>query len=185
MIWSGTTHVGMGLAVSSSGTTYVVARYSPPGNYVGQSPAQGANSGSVQKPTHGKRQRPGQRHSGSARKPTNGRQQWPGQRDSSPTHHGNHGGMQPPFYGPGYVGMQSPSPYQPFPPPGSSWNGLPGSYSPPLPQSGILGPHEFNRWMTDPNLRYSPYNPLGPLVNPGIHRASDTRSASTGCCIIL
>jgi len=179
MIWSGTTHMGMGLAISSSGTTYVVARYSPPGNYVGQSPAQGANSGGVQKPTQGRRRRPGQRDNGGARRPINGRQQWPGQRDSSPTHHGSHGGMQPPFHGPGCGGIQSPSPYQPFPP-RPSWNGLPDSSSPPLPQSGIFGPHEFNRWLTDPHLRYSPYNPLGPLVDP-----MPPDSAPTRCCIIL
>lgn len=179
MIWSATTHVGIGLAISPSGTTYVVARYSPPGNYVGQLPAQGANSRGVQKPTPGGRQQPDQRGNGGARKSTNGRQQRPGQRDGSPTHHGNHDGMQPPFYGPGFGGLQSPSPYQPFPP-RPSWYGLPDSPSPPLPQSGILGPHEFSRWLTDPHLRYSPYNPLGPLVDP---MPSD--SAPTRCCVIL
>lgn len=179
MIWSATTHVGMGLAVSSSGTTYIVARYSPPGNYVGQSPAQSANSGGVQTPTQGRRQRPGQRGRGSARKPMNVRQQWPSQRDSSPMHHGNHGAMQPPFYEFGYGGMQSPSPHQPFPP-RPSWNGLSGSSPPPPPQSGILGPHEFNRWMTDPHLRHSPYNPLGPLLDPML-----PNPASTRCCVIL
>ena len=155
----------MGLAVSSSGTTYVVALYSPPGNLVGQSPAQGTNG--VQ-PTQGKRRRPGQQASGGARRPIHSRQHWPGQRDS-PMHHGDH---------------QSPWPFQSHPP-GSNGNLLPGAYSPPPPQSGILGPHEFNRWLTDPHLRYSPYNPLGPLVNPGIHQASATHSTSTGCCIIL
>lgn len=38
MIWKTSTHVGMALAVSESGATYVVARYSPPGNFVGQTP---------------------------------------------------------------------------------------------------------------------------------------------------
>lgn len=179
MIWSATKQVGMGLAISSSGTTYVVARYSPPGNYVGQSPAQGTTSESVQTPIQGRRRRPGQRDGGGARKPVNDRQQWPGQRDSGPTHHGNHDWMQPPFYGLDYGGTQSPSPYQPFPP-RPSWNGLPGSHSPPLPQSGVLGPHEFNRWLTDPHLRYSPYNPLGPLVDPMLPDDPPTK-----CCIIL
>jgi hypothetical protein len=40
MIWSTTTHVGMAFAVSSSGALYVVARYSPPGNVLGESPQQ-------------------------------------------------------------------------------------------------------------------------------------------------
>ena len=38
MIWSTTTEVGMARAVSSSGKEYVVARYSPPGNWVGSFP---------------------------------------------------------------------------------------------------------------------------------------------------
>ena len=38
MIWKNTTEVGMALAVSKSGATYVVARYSPPGNFVGETP---------------------------------------------------------------------------------------------------------------------------------------------------
>lgn len=38
MIWKTSTHVGMALAVSESGATYVVARYSPPGNFMGQTP---------------------------------------------------------------------------------------------------------------------------------------------------
>lgn len=38
MIWSTTTEVGMARAVSSSGKEYVVARYSPPGNWVGLFP---------------------------------------------------------------------------------------------------------------------------------------------------
>ena len=38
MIWQSTTEVGMALAVSKSGKTFVVARYSPPGNYVGETP---------------------------------------------------------------------------------------------------------------------------------------------------
>jgi hypothetical protein len=40
MIWSTTTHVGMAFAISPSGATYVVARYSPPGNILGESPQQ-------------------------------------------------------------------------------------------------------------------------------------------------
>lgn len=36
MIWSTTTHVGMAVAVSTSDTTYVVARYSPPGTASGR-----------------------------------------------------------------------------------------------------------------------------------------------------
>lgn len=159
MIWSGTTHVGMGLAVSPSGTTYVVARYSPPGNYVGQSPAQNAKSGGAKKPTQGRQQRPGQKDRGGARRPMPGRQQWPGQRDSA--------------------SMKWPPPYQPFPS-GLGGNGWPGAYPQPPPQSGILGPHEFDQWMTNPYLRNSPYNPLGPLVNPMPHD-----SAAPGCCIIL
>ena len=144
MIWGTTTHVGMGLAVSSSGTTYVVARYSPPGNLVGKSPAQGANSGGIQTTTQDRRRRPGQGHSEGARRPIHGREQWPGQRDS-PMHRGDH---------------QSPWPFQSHPP-DSSGKLLPGAYSPPPPQSGILGPQDFNRWLTDPHLRYSPYNPFG------------------------
>jgi hypothetical protein len=45
MIWSTTTHVGMAFATSPSGATYVVARYSPPGNTVGESPQQGTTRG--------------------------------------------------------------------------------------------------------------------------------------------
>ncbi|KAM0723599.1 hypothetical protein Q7P37_000586 [Cladosporium fusiforme] len=40
MIWSSTTHVGMAVAVARSGTIFVVARYSPAGNIVGEVPHQ-------------------------------------------------------------------------------------------------------------------------------------------------
>ncbi|KAK9772565.1 putative CAP domain-containing protein [Seiridium cardinale] len=36
IVWSSTTNVGMGLATGSDGAVYVVARYSPPGNYIGE-----------------------------------------------------------------------------------------------------------------------------------------------------
>jgi hypothetical protein len=45
MIWSTTTHIGMAFAISSSGATYVVARYSPPGNILGESPQQETTRG--------------------------------------------------------------------------------------------------------------------------------------------
>lgn len=38
MVWKSTTAVGIALAVSKSGATYVVARYSPPGNWQGEKP---------------------------------------------------------------------------------------------------------------------------------------------------
>ena len=38
MVWNSTTEVGMAMAVSSSGKTYVAARYSPAGNFVGEYP---------------------------------------------------------------------------------------------------------------------------------------------------
>jgi hypothetical protein len=38
MVWKSTTEVGMAMAVSASGKTYVAARYSPAGNYVGEYP---------------------------------------------------------------------------------------------------------------------------------------------------
>jgi uncharacterized protein YkwD len=38
MIWSSTQHVGIAYAVSESGTVYVVARYSPRGNFLGVYP---------------------------------------------------------------------------------------------------------------------------------------------------
>ena len=38
MIWSTTTHVGIGYAITPSGQTYVVARYNPPGNWMGVYP---------------------------------------------------------------------------------------------------------------------------------------------------
>ncbi|OHF03953.1 hypothetical protein CORC01_00815 [Colletotrichum orchidophilum] len=37
-IWKGTQKVGLALATDSKGTTFVVGRYLPPGNYVGQMP---------------------------------------------------------------------------------------------------------------------------------------------------
>ncbi|GJC87221.1 pathogenesis-related protein 1A [Colletotrichum liriopes] len=37
-IWKSTTKVGLALATDAKGTTYVVARYLPPGNYIGQMP---------------------------------------------------------------------------------------------------------------------------------------------------
>ncbi|TKW52411.1 Pathogenesis-related protein 1B [Colletotrichum tanaceti] len=37
IVWKGTTKVGLALATNSRGT-YVVARYSPPGNFIGQKP---------------------------------------------------------------------------------------------------------------------------------------------------
>ena len=175
MIRSGTTHVGMGLAISPSGTTYVVARYSPPGNYVGQSPAQNAKSGGAKKPTQGRQPRPGRGGTGGARKrkPMPGRPQWPGQRDSP-------SGLQQPSCG----GMQSSPPYLPLPP-GLGGNGWPGAYPQPPPQSGILGPHDFNSWMANPYVQPSPYNPFGPRVNPGMDLVSAKNSKSTGCCVIL
>ncbi|KAI5457508.1 CAP domain-containing protein [Mariannaea sp. PMI_226] len=36
VVWKDTTKVGMGLATDSNGATYVVARYSPPGNFIGE-----------------------------------------------------------------------------------------------------------------------------------------------------
>ncbi|MDG2397083.1 MAG: CAP family protein [Flavobacteriaceae bacterium] len=38
MIWEETTEFGMAKATSENGTIYVVARYSPPGNYIGLYP---------------------------------------------------------------------------------------------------------------------------------------------------
>tara|TARA_B100001248_G_scaffold250783_1_gene225236 strand:+ start:280 stop:795 length:516 start_codon:yes stop_codon:yes gene_type:complete len=38
MVWHSTTAVGIGVAVSSRGETYVVARYNPSGNWQGESP---------------------------------------------------------------------------------------------------------------------------------------------------
>jgi hypothetical protein len=38
MIWKSTTHVGIGWAVSATGAVFVVARYSPAGNYIGEKP---------------------------------------------------------------------------------------------------------------------------------------------------
>ncbi|MDG2311403.1 MAG: CAP family protein [Flavobacteriales bacterium] len=38
MVWGNTTEIGMGVAVSKSGETYVVARYNPAGNFQGQFP---------------------------------------------------------------------------------------------------------------------------------------------------
>lgn len=181
MIWSGTTHLGMGLAISQFGTTYVVARYSPPGNYIGQSPAQGSKSGGKQMPTPGRQPRPGQRDSGGTRRPTHDRQHRHGQRDSG-RKHGKYGGFQPPFQHAGPGSMQSPWPYQPFPP-GSSGHGSP--YSMPPLQADVLGPYDVNNWMTNPHLAYSPYGPWGPLARPHQKRASATHSTSTGCCVIL
>ncbi|CAD6501632.1 BgTH12-01882 [Blumeria graminis f. sp. triticale] len=40
IIWPSTREVGMGMARSASGWTYIVARYSPPGNYLSQTPWQ-------------------------------------------------------------------------------------------------------------------------------------------------
>ncbi|KAL0939578.1 pathogenesis-related protein [Colletotrichum truncatum] len=37
-VWKSTTKVGMAFATDSKGATYVVARYSPPGNYLGEKP---------------------------------------------------------------------------------------------------------------------------------------------------
>lgn len=38
MVWKSTTKVGIALARSSEGKEYIVARYSPPGNYLGKYP---------------------------------------------------------------------------------------------------------------------------------------------------
>jgi len=38
MIWSTTTEVGIAVAISDTGKVYVAARYSPPGNYLGNRP---------------------------------------------------------------------------------------------------------------------------------------------------
>lgn len=47
MIWSTTTHVGIGVAFARSGATYMVARYSPQWNQVGQSPHPGTDGSSL------------------------------------------------------------------------------------------------------------------------------------------
>lgn len=53
MIWSTATHVGMAFAISSSGATYVVARYSPAGNTLDESPQQASARGrGGHTPTH-------------------------------------------------------------------------------------------------------------------------------------
>lgn len=56
MVWSTTTHFGMALAIAASGTMYIVARYSPPGNHIGHSPLR--TSGGYQFPTGGTSQMP-------------------------------------------------------------------------------------------------------------------------------
>ena len=38
MVWSGTKQVGIGVAIASDGSTYVVARYHPAGNYTNRLP---------------------------------------------------------------------------------------------------------------------------------------------------
>jgi hypothetical protein len=38
MIWYSTKYLGMGSAISTDGKVYVVARYNPPGNYIGEYP---------------------------------------------------------------------------------------------------------------------------------------------------
>ena len=38
MVWENTTELGIGVAISKSGETYVVARYNPHGNFIGQFP---------------------------------------------------------------------------------------------------------------------------------------------------
>jgi uncharacterized protein YkwD len=38
MVWRGTTQVGVGVAIAADGSIYVVADYSPAGNYVGEFP---------------------------------------------------------------------------------------------------------------------------------------------------
>lgn len=38
MVWSGTTHVGFGVAKCRDGQTIIVANYDPPGNYLGIKP---------------------------------------------------------------------------------------------------------------------------------------------------
>jgi hypothetical protein len=47
VVWPTTTKFGMGQATGSNGWTYVVARYSPQGNYMGQSATGGQNPNSV------------------------------------------------------------------------------------------------------------------------------------------
>lgn len=58
MVWSTTTHIGMALAVAASGTMYIVARYSPPGNRIGHSPLPTSGHGGHQFPTGGTSQMP-------------------------------------------------------------------------------------------------------------------------------
>lgn len=38
MVWSDTKHIGIGVAIASDGSTYVVARYHPAGNYTNRLP---------------------------------------------------------------------------------------------------------------------------------------------------
>ncbi|OOQ57505.1 hypothetical protein BC343_14620 [Mucilaginibacter pedocola] len=38
MVWKNTTQVGVGVAISAKGDRYVVANYSPSGNYIGEVP---------------------------------------------------------------------------------------------------------------------------------------------------
>jgi hypothetical protein len=163
MIWSTTTHVGMAVATSSSGTTYVVARYSSPGNHIGESPMQASNSGGGRLPPRNRHHRRDQRESA---------------RQS-----GGRDGIQPPFQRPAHERMQPQSPHQPFPPGPGQYNTMiscPGTWQPP-PQSGVFLP---SRWLNDPTLRDSPYNPFGPLLDSA-HPVSADRSAPKGYCIIV
>ncbi|MCR8558991.1 CAP family protein [Mucilaginibacter sp. BJC16-A38] len=38
MVWKNTTQIGVGVAIAANGDIYVVANYSPPGNYIGELP---------------------------------------------------------------------------------------------------------------------------------------------------
>ena len=164
MIWSTTTHMGVALATSSSGTTYVVARYSPAGNVIGQSPAQSSNSGGVQMPAS-------ERH------------EWPSQ-PRHPRLSGNRGGIQPPLQRRGHGNLYPQSPFQPLPPGSSGYENQPGISGPPPPQSGLVGPDDYARLLADPDVTISPYNPFGPFPLP-VHPASAIKPAPTSCCTIL
>lgn len=160
MIWSTTTHIGMGNAISATGTTYVVARYSPSGNYIGESPL---GNGRPQSPAYGNIHHP-YHHSLHERRPP----QYRG--INLPLH--THAQSQP-----GPLSHHPLSiPLHPLPPPGP-----PPYVSPNIPWSGMGPPPFFN-----PNMLPAHGNHFGSHPPPWRLKGSKKDNVvHTGLCTIL
>lgn len=175
MIWSTTTHVGMGFAVAGSGTTYVVARYAPQGNIVGELPQQAAGGQAGRAPVGG-----GlfvQQQHGTV--PVNNGTNWPpmGRPGQQQQTQDSTGVEWPQAGGFGHSGQSSPRGFE-APPPGMDM---------PWPPMGVVHASYIPRRYPGNNVwrpsRPAPY--LGWEWDNHVLQGNSSMRTEHGCCTIL